>query len=115
VPFYSGTAIFEKEAFSSLKEGESAEFVPSVLDPAIRSGKVAFVFSESLWIDIGSPRLWAEAQARLRQALEKKEIPAPIEGRLERADPSWGGRIELGKTSIRMDDIVYEIEDLRNF
>jgi MurNAc alpha-1-phosphate uridylyltransferase len=113
VPFYSGTAVFEKSAFSALKPGVPAEFVPEVLEPAIRQGKVAFVFSEDLWIDIGSPELWLRAQDHLRQAILDQRVPESLRIRLEHADPTVGGRFELGKNTIRMDDIVYEIAGVR--
>jgi NDP-sugar pyrophosphorylase family protein len=115
VPFYSGTAIFEKEAFLNLVEGVPAEFVPSVLEPAIRQGKVAYLDSESLWIDIGSPELWGAAQDRLRQAVSDGQIQGALLRKLTEADPSCGGRFDLGKNRVRMDDIVYEIAGVRGF
>lgn len=115
VPFYSGTAVFEKSAFSNLQSGVPAEFVPDVLEPAIRLGKVAFCYAEDLWIDIGSPELWARAQEQLRQAVRSGIVPEDLLSRLENADPTCGGRFDLGKSRIRMDDIVYEIAGIRGF
>jgi NDP-sugar pyrophosphorylase family protein len=114
VPFYSGTAVFDKAAFSSLQPGIPAEFVPDVLEPAIRLRKVAFIYAEDLWIDIGSPELWVEAQEHLRQALLTGRIPTALRSRLENADPTCGGRFDLGKNRIRMDDIEYEIAGVRD-
>ena len=114
VPFFTGTAIFEAEGFSHLTRGVPAEFVPEVLEPAIRARKVGFLFSDALWLDIGSPELWHQAETRLRAELSIGNLPKYLLERLERADPTWGGRFELGKSSIRMDDMLYEIEDLRN-
>jgi MurNAc alpha-1-phosphate uridylyltransferase len=114
VPFYSGTAVFEKAAFSSLQPGVPAEFVPDVLEPAIRLGKVAFVYAEDLWIDIGSPELWVHAQEHLRHAILTDRIQGALRARLETADPTCGGRFDLGKNRIRMDDIEYEIAGVRD-
>ncbi len=113
VPFYSGTAVFEKTAFSALNSGVPAEFVPEVLEPAIRLGKVAFLYAEDLWIDIGSPELWVKAQEHLRQAALSDRIPGALQTRLRHADPTCGGRFDLGKNRIRMDDIEYEIAGIR--
>ena len=113
VPFYSGTGAFEKTAFSKLESGIPAEFVPDVLEPAIRLGKVAFVYAEDLWVDIGSPELWIQAQDHLRQALRSGRVPGFLRARLESSDPTCGGRFDLGKNRIRMDDIEYEIAGVR--
>ncbi len=114
VPFYSGTAVFEKAAFSSLQQGVPAEFVPDVLEPAIRLRKVAFIYAEDLWIDIGSPELWVRAQEHLRHAVLAGRIQGALKSRLETADPTCGGRFDLGKNRIRMDDIEYEIAGVRD-
>lgn len=108
VPFYTGSAIFESEAFAHLQDGEPAEFVPEVLEPLIRARKVAFIESDALWIDIGSPLLWKKGVERLLQAKDQGELPPFILNRLKIADPSLGGRFELGKNTIRYDDMIYE-------
>ncbi len=113
VPFYTGTAIIEAEAFSGLREGSPAEFVPEVLEPAIRAGKVGFLFSDSLWIDIGSPELWHKAQFKLAESMRAGTLPQVFQDRLLQADPTFGGRFELGKNKIQLDDIEYEIKDIR--
>jgi NDP-sugar pyrophosphorylase family protein len=114
VPFFTGTAIFEKEAFSRLAPGAPAEFVPGVLEPAIRAGKVGFLSSDALWLDIGSPALWFEAEVRLRTLVGSGGLPGWLLDRLGQSDPDLQGRFELGKSSIRLDDVLYEIEDLRS-
>jgi NDP-sugar pyrophosphorylase family protein len=114
VPFYTGSGIFEKEAFLGLKDGVPAEFVPEVLEPAIRARKVGFLYSDALWIDIGSPTLWYQAQLSLEQSLKEGALPDWISKRLNGVDPSFSGRFELGKNRIRLDDIQYEIESLRS-
>ncbi len=114
VPFFTGTAVFEPDAFSHLPPGVPAEFVPAVLEPAIRAGKVGFVRSSAPWLDLGSPVLWFRAEHQIRAWIARGVLPDHLKQRLDRADPTFGGRFELGKQSIRMDDIRHEIEDLRN-
>ena len=114
VPFYTGTAIFEAEAFAHLPFNQPAEFVPDVLTPMMKAGKVAFIESDALWIDIGSPELWAEAHYRLKAAAAAGELPKDIELLIQQADPTCKGQFELGKNKIRLEDIEYEIKDIRN-
>jgi len=113
-PFYSGTAIFEPEAFSHLPLGSPSEFVPEVLEPAIRAGKVGFLHSDALWLDLGSPELWYRAEHRIREALAAGALPERLIRFLKASDPGFGGRFELGKNRIRLDDVDHEIKDLRN-
>lgn len=108
VPFYTGTAVFEPEAFSSLVEGVPAEFVPEVLEPWIKRGKVGFLKHDSLWLDIGSAELWRIALETLAEKLKEGDLPPFWLSRLKSADPTLGGRFELGKNHIRLDDIDYE-------
>jgi NDP-sugar pyrophosphorylase family protein len=114
VPFFTGTAIFERDAFAHLAAGVPAEFVPEVLEPGIRAGKVGFLSSDALWLDVGSPALWRDAELRLRTECRSGTLPDWLSRRLESSDPTLQGRFELGKSSIRLDDVLYEIEDLRN-
>ena len=114
VPFYTGTAIFEPEAFEALSDHQVHEFVPEVLEPWIEAGRVAYVESEALWIDIGSPELWAQAQGRLKNAETQGELPETVRARLKAADPLLNGRFHLSQTKIRWEGIEHEIKDLRN-
>jgi NDP-sugar pyrophosphorylase family protein len=114
VPFFTGTAVFEPEAFMHLGLGRPSEFVPDVLEPAIRAGKVGFLHSDALWLDIGSPELWYQAEKRMRSELAAGTLPRGWIERLNHSDPTLQGRFELGKNQIRLDDTVYEIKDLRN-
>ena len=115
VPFFTGTAVFEPGAFRHLSLGAPAEFVREVLEPAIRAGRVGFLRSDALWLDIGSPELWFRAEHRIREVLRSGKMPEFLAKRLQRSDPSFGGRFELGKKQIRLDDVVHEIEDIRHF
>ncbi|MBC7395874.1 MAG: NTP transferase domain-containing protein [Bdellovibrionales bacterium] len=114
VPFYTGTAIFESEAFSHLSDNEVHEFVAEVLEPMIDEGRVGYIESDALWIDIGSPELWAEAQRRLKLALDQGDLPVEVASRLKRADPTLGGTFSSTRNKIRLEGIEYEIKDLRH-
>jgi len=114
VPFFTGTAIFEPEALRHLAPGVPAEFVPEVLETAIRSGKAGFFYSDAPWLDIGSPELWFRAEHRMRDWVRSGTLPPGVAARVAAADPTLGGRFELGKNTIRMDDIVHEIKDIRD-
>ncbi len=74
VPFYTGTAVFETKAFSHLKSGVPAEFVPEVLLPKIAEQKVGFFWMEDLWLDIGSPSLWWKSHFILNRAFESHQL-----------------------------------------
>jgi NDP-sugar pyrophosphorylase family protein len=113
VPFFTGSAIYEPEAFDRVPAGQPAEFVPEVLEPAIRAGKVGFLYSEALWLDIGSPELWFRAEQNIRHWISQGKVPEPYLERLKNSDPTIGGRFELGKRSIRLEDIHYEIKGFR--
>jgi len=115
VPFYSGTGIFEPTAFLGVPPGVSTDFVSQVLVPAIQKKQVGYVFSDALWIDIGSPALWHHAQKRLESASNLSQLPEVLLRAIKSADRGYGGRFVLGKSSIQLDDLKYEITDLRNF
>jgi NDP-sugar pyrophosphorylase family protein len=75
IPFYTGTAIFDPRCFEHLQAGQPAEFVPDVLEPMIRQNKVGFMYSESLWMDIGSPELWWKSHFDLFNAYRAGLLP----------------------------------------
>lgn len=114
VDFYSGTAIFEPDAFSHLPQGEAREFVPEVLEPAIKARRVGFLLAEDPWMDVGSPELWRDACVQMNDRLNQGQLPSYFQDRLKSADPTVGGRFELGKSSIRYEDIEYAFKDLRS-
>ena len=105
VSFYTGSAIFEPEAFSHLTFDEVSEFVPEVLEPMIRAGKVGFIESDDLWLDVGSPELWRQAIERLSKTTN---LPAWMVNRLKQADPTLAGRFEMNERKIRYDGIEHE-------
>lgn len=74
-PFYTGTAVFETEAFRHLEDDRPAEFVPEVLSPWIEKGKVGFFWMDDLWLDIGSPGLWWKSHFDILQEYENGILP----------------------------------------
>ena len=113
-PFYTGSAIFEKEAFSRVPKNMPSEFVPTVLAPMIEAKKVAFIESQALWIDIRSPELWARAHHTLSEAQAQSLLSTSVVQLLKSFDPTCHGQFELGKHHIRLEDIEYEIKDIGN-
>jgi NDP-sugar pyrophosphorylase family protein len=82
-PYFVGAAILEPEAVEGIRPDEPSEFVPRILEPAIRAGKAGFFLTQGKWFDVGSPELWAETHFQLMGLLEH--------GRVSRA---WRTRIE---------------------
>jgi MurNAc alpha-1-phosphate uridylyltransferase len=82
-PYFVGVAVLEPEALAGVPDGEPAEFVPHVLERAIRRGKAGAYLARGFWKDIGSSNLWLEAHLDLMQRLE-----------IGRIDPLWRKRIE---------------------
>ena len=83
-PFFVGAAIIEPEALAGIPPGTAADFVPSILMPAIRAGKATAHLASGLWFDIGSPQLWLEAHLCVIELLETgRGLP-----------PRWRKRIE---------------------
>ncbi len=92
-PFYAGIAIVEPECLANLDPNTAAEFVPEILEPAIRVGKAgAFIFDNSLepdnsrWCDIGSPELWHKAHLDWIQLFEEEELPKLWKDRILKAN-----------------------------
>lgn len=83
-PYFVGAAVIEPEALASVPEGPQ-EFVPTILEPAIRAGKAGLYVAEGQWHDIGSPQLWLNAHTSLIQGLECGRVP-----------PLWRARVESG-------------------
>jgi NDP-sugar pyrophosphorylase family protein len=75
VPFYTGTAIFETEAFQHLNDGIPAEFSPEVLLPWIEKKKVGFFWMENFWADVGSPDLWWKSHFELSKEMKQFSFP----------------------------------------
>lgn len=134
-PYYCGVGIFEPEAFEHLPDGESAEFVPQVLEPLIKKKKVGFMYTDSLWMDIGRPELWFRAHFDLYQRFLNQALPEFWSDRIKAQigtckislkdknvdylplQPSQGpnqAASPLGKNSIRLQNIIHAIPNLGN-
>jgi NDP-sugar pyrophosphorylase family protein len=74
-PFFIGAAVLEPEAFQLLEEHKPAEFVPSILEPAIKTGKAGVYVTNGSWYDVGSPALWLETHLALIRRLERGNFP----------------------------------------
>ncbi len=120
-PFYLGTGVFESECFSHLAAGKPAEWVSEVLKPLLQAKQVAFFSYDGLWLDMGTPELWWKAHFELHQklnqlpaewqaAIQKPKMPFLIDFAQKTVDYSYS----LGKNSIRIQNISYEIPSAGN-
>ena len=98
---YVGCAVFEREAYAMLKPGRAAEFVPEVLEPAIRAGRAGAYIMPSdtpwIWMDVGSPQLWWRAHIELIERLETGTLPDAWRRRIESAAIRRGQRMWVGR------------------
>lgn len=101
-PFFIGSAVIEPEALSQVPQGGPAEFVPSILEPAIQAGKAGFHACSGVWKDIGSPALWLDAHLHLLRALERGTLHRAWRLRLERVNRRIGQEIWVSKGSPRL-------------
>lgn len=130
-PFYCGVGIFEPEAFEHLPDGEVTEFVPQVLEPLIKKKRVGFLYTDSLWMDIGNPELWFRAHFDLYQRFLNQALPSfwmeRIKARIGTCKISLKDKnvdylplhsnpdaSPLGKNSIRLQNIIHAIPNLGN-
>ena len=95
-PFFIGAAVIEMDALVGLPEGRPSEFVPSLLEPAIRDKKAGVFMNPGLWFDIGSPSLWLDTHLSLIQLIQKGQL-ASEESLL------WKRRIDSLNTQMRGD------------
>jgi MurNAc alpha-1-phosphate uridylyltransferase len=82
-PYFVGAAVLEPEALAGVPAAGAAEFVPTILEPAIRAGRAGAFLGDGAWHDLGSPKLWFRTHLKLIRALEGGTIP-----------PAWRRRIE---------------------
>jgi len=131
IPFYTGTAVFDPRCFEHLEDGKPAEFVPEVLEPLIQRKKVGFLWSENLWMDVGSPELWWKSHFDLWNAYKRGLLPeswgnaiekgiknlyfSEKEGVVDYGLPEKGATEKIiGKNYIRLDNVQYAISSLGN-
>lgn len=97
-PFFIGAAVIESEAVAGLARGPS-EFVPMILEPAIRAGRAGAWVTQGRWHDVGDPHSWLSTQLELARGLRTGRIPT-----------SWRRRIESTQASRRL---VIDVEQRR--
>jgi hypothetical protein len=97
-PFFVGAAVIEPEALAKVPAQGPAEFVPTILAPAIEAGKAGAFMADGHWYDVGSPALWLETHVELLRALETGALPA-----------GWRKRIEAG--SFRVGPMAWTSRD----
>ena len=81
-PYFMGAAVIEPEALANVPEGP-AEFVPTILAPAVAERKAGVFYSSGLWHDVGSPELWLDTHLALIEKLEANTLPERIRKRIE--------------------------------
>lgn len=82
-PYFVGVAVLETEALRLVPPEGPAEFVPTILLPALAAGKVGIHFASGEWQDVGSPELWLRAHLALIRALERGSLPEVWRNRIE--------------------------------
>lgn len=98
-PFFTGMAVYEREAFESLPFNQATEFVPQVLEPWIPKRRVGFSWVDALWMDIGSPKLWWHCHFELFERFRNAALPQ-----------SWMNRISLGLKTLKLDTQLRSID-----
>jgi NDP-sugar pyrophosphorylase family protein len=80
---YSGVAVIEPSCLAGLDPEVPSEFVPQILNPAIRAGRAggylvdtSAEFENTRWFDIGSPELWHQAHLDWMALYEESALPA---------------------------------------
>jgi NDP-sugar pyrophosphorylase family protein len=96
-PYFVGAAVLEPEALGEVPARGPAEFVPTVLLPAIRDGKAGVHLARGHWHDIGSPGLWLQAHGALLEGLETGAIPGPWRRRIEAVSKRVGERAWISR------------------
>ncbi len=91
--FYAGIAVIEPEALTGIDPAIPSEFVPQILEPAIRTGRAgAYIVDNSIevpnsrWFDIGSAELWHQTHLDWIKLYEEEELPPIWRDRLLKAN-----------------------------
>lgn len=82
-PYFVGVAVLEPEAIEGISSSEPSEFLPKILEPAIRSKKAGFFLSRGKWFDIGNAELWGNTHFHLMRLLETGDISSGWRRRIE--------------------------------
>lgn len=96
-PFYAGAAILEADALAHVPSQGPAEFLPTILVPAINAGRVGAFVTSARWFDIGSPELWRDAHLSWIHGLETGRIFEPWRKRVEQVNERMGPMLWAAK------------------
>jgi NDP-sugar pyrophosphorylase family protein len=100
-PYFVGAAVMEPEAVRGLSPDQPAEFVPQILEPAIRNRKAGFFLTQGNWFDVGSPALWCETHLELMKLLEHGQLSKSWRRRIESVSVRVGSEMWIGKKARR--------------
>lgn len=110
-PFFIGAAVVEKEALGDIPPSGPAEFLPTILEPAIRAKKAGYFLTSGNWYDVGTPRLWLDTHLAFLDRLEtgnfKNSRLRKWQARIEKVNRRIGDRIWV---SARTPKIVQSVE-----
>lgn len=81
--FFAGASVLEPDALRWLPACGPAEFVPTILEPALRAGLVGAYCAPARWEDVGSPELWLQAHLGMIAQLETGRLSPTIRRRIE--------------------------------
>ena len=106
-PFFVGVAVIEPEALANVPESGPAEFVPSILEPAIRAGRAGVFMvdntgetpDERAWFDVGSPELWHSTHLDLMRKLESGNISELWRSRIEKENLKLAPQLWVSRKS----------------
>jgi NDP-sugar pyrophosphorylase family protein len=111
-PLYAGVAVVEPECLRDIPDDAPSEFVPTILEPAIRSGRAgALIFDNSIettnarWFDIGNPELWHGAHLDWISLYEEGELPSLWKARIEKANVRLAPRIWISRRATEKPDL----------
>jgi len=81
-PLFTGIAVIEPEVLATLPTGAS-DFVPTILEPAVRDQKAGAFVKDGFWFDIGSPELWLETHLSLIRLNERGALSSDWRKKIE--------------------------------
>ena len=96
-PFFIGAAIIEPDALTHVPDRGPADFVSTILAPAIAEKKAGVFLSDGVWQDVGSPDLWIGAHVELIRLLETGKLDLRWKKRIESANKRVGELIWVSK------------------
>jgi NDP-sugar pyrophosphorylase family protein len=96
-PYFVGAAVIEPDALTGVPPEGPAEFVPTVLAPAIAEGKAGVFYTSGQWHDVGSPKLWQDAHIAMLRLLETGGLSRLWRARLEQGNKRIASQVWVSK------------------